>query len=253
MTGSMADPQPDSPAEHVGGDRRHVLLAFAPYLLVSIAHVAALAAGLDDVARLSKLVLMPALVLAVMLGLRPLRGLAPALLLVAIVLSWGGDASLTLAGDLWFVVGLASFLLAHVAYIALFLRMPGGGPRLPAWTACYAVWYLVFLAMLGPHLGALLAPVAVYGLVLGATAAGAARCHPVIAWGGVFFLASDTILAFRLFTPDAMPDWTSPLVMLTYCLGQGLIAAGVLLSVRLRRSTATPAPTSAVPPTEAVA
>ena len=71
----------------------------------------------------------------------------------------------------------------------------------------------------------------------GRTAAGAARCHPVIAWGGVFFLASDTILAFRLFVPDAMPDWTSPLVMLTYCLGQGLIAAGVLLAARLRAAS----------------
>ena len=53
-----------------------------------------------------------------------------------------------------------------------------------------------------------------------------------IAWGGVFFLASDTILAFRLFMPDAMPAWTSPLVMITYCLGQGLIAAGVVVSAR---------------------
>ena len=232
MTGSMADPQPDSPAEHVGRDRRRILLAFAPYLLVSIAHVAALAAGLDDVARLSKLVLMPALVLAVMLGLRPLRGLAPALLLVAIVLSWGGDASLTLAGDLWFVVGLASFLLAHVAYIALFLRMPGGGPRLPAWTACYAVWYLVFLAMLGPHLGALLAPVAVYGLVLGVMAALAGRLGGLIATGGALFVVSDSVLALGRFLPGYDFGPHDVVVMSTYVAAQGLIALGVVKGYR---------------------
>ena len=69
--------------------------------------------------------------------------------------------------------------------------------------------------------------VAIYGLVLGGTAATAARCAPIIATGAAFFLASDTILAFRLFMPEAMPDWTSPLVMATYTLGQGLIVAGV--------------------------
>ena len=59
---------------------------------------------------------------------------------------------------------------------------------------------------------------------------------PLIVWGGAFFLASDTVLAFRLFMPDAMPDWTSPLVMITYCLGQGLIAAGVVVSTDTPRA-----------------
>ena len=65
----------------------------------------------------------------------------------------------------------------------------------------------------------------------------ASRCHPLVAAGGALFLASDTVLAFRLFTPDAMPGWTSPLVMLTYCLGQGMIAAGVLAADRLQTAT----------------
>jgi hypothetical protein len=59
-------------------------------------------------------------------------------------------------------------------------------------------------------------------------------------WGSVFFLASDSVLAFRLFMPEAMPDWTSPLVMLTYCLGQGLIAAGVLVGIRVQRAVQAP-------------
>ena len=66
----------------------------------------------------------------------------------------------------------------------------------------------------------------------------AARCHPLVAAGGAFFFASDAILAFRLFRPDSMPDWTSPLVMLLYCLGQGLLAAGVIIADRLRTSAA---------------
>ena len=80
----------------------------------------------------------------------------------------------------------------------------------------------------------LLPAVAGYGLVLGGTAAFAARCSPLIATGGVFFLLSDTVLAFRLFLADTMPQWTSPLVMLTYTLGQGLIVAGALVALRKR-------------------
>ncbi len=40
--------------------------------------------------------------------------------------------------------------------------------------------------------------------------------------------------------PDATPAWASPLVMFTYCLGQGLIAAGVVVADRLRTTTETP-------------
>ncbi|UUT35135.1 lysoplasmalogenase [Microbacterium elymi] len=53
-----------------------------------------------------------------------------------------------------------------------------------------------------------------------------------MAIGALLFLASDTLLAFRLFLPDAMPGWTSPVVMLTYTAGQGLIAAGALAALR---------------------
>ena len=52
----------------------------------------------------------------------------------------------------------------------------------------------------------------------------------MVAAGGVLFLSSDTILSLRIFMPEVMPHWTSALVMLTYCAGQGLIVAGVLRS-----------------------
>lgn len=213
-------------------------IAFVPYIAVSLVHVGALAADAEAVAGPTKLLLMPLLAVAVVWGARGSRWTRTHTLLVAaIALSWLGDG----AGAFFpwaptVPMMLLWFGLAHLCYIWLFWRVLAVR-RLPVWTAAYAVWWMALLAVLWTHLGSLLIPVALYGLVLGATAAGAARCHPVIAWGGVFFLASDTILAFRLFLPDAMPDWTSPLVMLTYCLGQGLIAAGVLLAVRLRAAS----------------
>jgi len=220
---------------------------FAPYIVISIVHIGALAAGADAVAAPTKLALMPLLALGVVWGARGSAWTRThTLLIAAIGLSWLGDGAGTFFPWADTVpMMLLWFGLAHLCYIWLFWRTLAVR-RLPLWSAVYAVWWIVLLAVLWPHLGGLLVPVALYGLVLGATAAGAARCHPVIAWGGVFFLTSDTVLAFRLFVPDAMPDWTSPLVMTTYCLGQGLIAAGVLLAERLRRGARAEAATGVV-------
>ena len=208
---------------------------FALYAVVSLIHITALALDADVVAGPTKLLLMPALALAVFVAGRASRwGTSYTLLFVALALSWLGDGAATFfpfAPTLPMM--LLCFGLAHIAYIWLFWRRLAVR-RVPPWAAAYGVWWIGLLLVLWPSLGALLIPVAIYGIVLGGTAAAASRCHPLIAWGGAFFLASDTILAFRLFMPDAMPDWTSPLVMITYCVGQGLIAAGVVVAERLR-------------------
>ena len=184
---------------------------------------------------------MPLLAVAVFWGGRGSRwGTTYTLLFTAIALSWIGDGAGTFFPMLPTVpMMLLFFGLAHLCYIWLFWRAHPGparadvGDRLrpvvgrPARRACWPA-----------ASGACSSPVAIYGLVLGGTAVAASRCHPLVAAGGAFFLASDTILAFRLFMPDAMPDWTSPLVMLTYCLGQGLIAAGVIVADRLQAAAA---------------
>ncbi|NYE20704.1 lysoplasmalogenase [Microbacterium immunditiarum] len=217
-------------------------LWIVPYAIVSIVHVVALAFNADAVAAPTKLLLMPLLALAVLVGGRGSRWGAPyTLLLAAIALSWLGDGAGTFfpfAPTLPMM--LLFFGLAHLCYIWLFWRKVAVR-RVPPWALIYAVWWGVLIAVLWPHLGGLAIAVAVYGLVLGGTAVATSRCHPLIAWGGAFFLTSDSILAFRLFLPDAMPDWTSPLVMLTYTLGQGLIAAGVVVADRIATRSEEPA------------
>jgi uncharacterized membrane protein YhhN len=214
-------------------------IGFVPYAVASLIHIVALAVDVEAIAGPTKLLLMPLLAVAVFWGGRGSRwGTVYTLLFIAIALSWLGDGAGTLFPTVQTVpMMLLFFGLAHLCYIWVFWRrIPV--QRVPKWAVVYGLWWVGLLLLLGPDLGALLIPVALYGLVLAGTAVAASRCHPLVAAGGAFFFASDAVLAFRLFRPDTMPDWTSPLVMLTYCLGQGLIAAGIIVADRLRATEA---------------
>ncbi|WP_353816630.1 lysoplasmalogenase [Agromyces sp. SYSU T00266] len=231
-----SSPAPTSPHETdafrseplARADRRRRVIAFAPYVALSLLHLAMLVGGADGAAvTATKLVLMPALVVAVALA-RPRASATSWLLVTAIILSWGGDALLTGSGDGWFVVGLLSFLAAHVAYVVLFLRQPAAGRRLPWWTLAYVAWFAAFLALLAPGLGGLFVPVAVYGAVLGTMAALAGGLGGLVALGGALFVVSDSVLALGRFLPGYEFAAHDLVVMSTYLAAQGLIAFGVL-------------------------
>jgi hypothetical protein len=211
-----------------------LIWAFLPYIAVSAIHVCLL--GLDSPsAGPTKLLLMPMLAVPVLVSLHRIRErTAQALILAAIVFSWLGDS----AGALFpaapeVPVMLMFFGTAHLVYITLFVRHLAVR-RMPWWALVYAAWWVAMVTFVGPHAGGLLIAVAIYGLVLGATAAFSARCHPLVAIGGAFFLMSDTLLAFRLFVPGSLPGWGSPAIMATYTIGQGLIIAGALFALRKR-------------------
>ncbi|MGK3947168.1 lysoplasmalogenase family protein [Microbacterium sp. K2] len=211
-----------------------LLWAYLPYIAVSVAHVVLLSLE-SPAAGCTKLLLMPLLAVPVLVSLRRIRErAAQALILGALTFSWLGDSAGALfpaAAELPLM--LMFFGIAHLAYIALFIRHLAQR-RMPWWALVYAGWWVAMMAFVGPHVGGLLIAVAVYGLVLGATAAFSTRCHPLVAIGGAFFLASDTVLALRLFLPDSLPAWSNPAIMATYTIGQGLIISGALIALRKR-------------------
>ncbi|MFT4259597.1 lysoplasmalogenase family protein [Microbacterium sp.] len=216
--------------------RRPLLLwAFAPYAVASTAHVVLLTIG-SPLAAPTKLALMPLLAVPVLIAARRIKTPVTALLLTAIVFSWLGDgagAFFPTLPELPLMLGF--FGIAHITYIALFLRFLAE-KRMPWWSLIYTAWWIAMISVIGPHAGGLLVALALYGLVLGGTAATSARARPLTIAGGAFFLVSDSILAFQIFLPAAVTPWGSPAVMLTYTLGQGLIVAGALGSARARRS-----------------
>mgnify|MGYP001290630590 CR=1 FL=1 len=213
-----------------------LLIPFIPYGVVSAVHCLLLIFDLPGSGYETKQLLMPALALAAVWsawGLRPWPRRAMLLVLAAVAASWLGDgAGLFFAALPTLPMMIAFFAIAHLCYMIVFWRAPGitGARRVPLWTLVCAVWWVVILSIVGPHSGALFFPLAIYGLVLGGTAVLSTRLGPTVAWGGVLFLVSDTLLAFRLFldAPDAVGD----MVMITYTLGQGLIVYGIVAALR---------------------
>lgn len=225
---------------------RRALIPFLPYAVVSIVHVVALFVD-HPIAGPTKLLLMPALALAAVwasASIRPWPRGAMALLLAAVLLSWLGDGAAVFFPmfEDELPMMLLCFGLAHVGYVVLLWRARGVAVRpFPRWALGYAAAYVVLMALLLPRTGSLTIPVAIYGVLLVATAAMTSRCGPVIAWGGLWFLVSDGILAFRIFAAEVMPAWTSGAVMLTYTLGQGLIVCGVVMALARRSRRSAPA------------
>ncbi|MFK4730130.1 lysoplasmalogenase [Agromyces mediolanus] len=219
-----------------------MLPPFLPYLGLSLVHLLLLTLGPDWSVTATKALLMPALVLAVLLAAPRPRGTACWLLVAGLGFSWGGDVALSFPGDGWFTVGLGSFLAAHLVYLALFLRLSRGSGslrlhrrrRVPIWAlVVYPLWFAGFLALLGPHTGALLVPVAAYGLALGAMAAFAAGDGPLLAAGGALFVVSDSVLGLGRFLPGYDFAWHDAVVMVSYLAAQGLIALGVVVHLRV--------------------
>ncbi|MCU1450099.1 MAG: putative rane protein [Acidimicrobiales bacterium] len=147
----------------------------------------------------------------------------------ALALSMLGDVFLMLPRDL-FVPGLASFLLAHVAYV-VGLRLHGGS--MLTWALAGAGVGAVDVVLARPVLRAvrrrhrdLLVPVALYMFVISTMVAAAVATGMGLAIAGaVLFLASDTLIAWNRFVRPT--TWGPLAIIVSYHLGQ----AGLVLSL----------------------
>lgn len=157
----------------------------------------------------------------------------PWLLVAALALSALGDLFISRDGEAAFLAGLGSFLLAHVAYVALFWGVIGGAGSLsPIIAGVFAIYALSMLRWLWPHLAGMKAPVCAYIAVIfamGVTAAAApAPLWPIIV-GAALFVVSDSVLAAETFVFKHAPRrWTAPVIWVTYYASQVLIAAAFI-------------------------
>lgn len=196
------------------------------------------------------------------------EGTARTLMLLALVLSLAGDICLMFAGDTapsrsevgagagkldasrthlltqdtvsaskgqgWFIGGLGSFLLAHLAFIPALLYGVDS-PSLPLWSAGLVVWGLAFFAWLLPKTGPLKIAVLIYGtILLGMALAAIARWNVAptessqfALIGALLFVVSDSSLSIRKFVGPYYG--AQALILSTYWAAIGLMAYSLTL------------------------
>lgn len=153
------------------------------------------------------------------------------LIVLGLFFSLAGDVFLMLPSDR-FLPGLASFLIAHLLYIAAFSQVAGFQPSLTA-LAPFALATAVLLRLLWPHLGGMRAPVVLYVVVIVTMGWQAAAQWSSVgeSWallalvGAVLFTVSDAALALNRFR--AAFASAQALILTSYYLAQWLIALSV--------------------------
>ena len=192
---------------------------------VAVANWVAVDQGSKPLEYVTKPAVMVAL-LGVALALDPETSSTRAWFVAGLAFSLAGDVFLMLPRDL-FVPGLASFLVAHVCYVAGFLTedLTGAG-----WVAGDVV-VAVALATLGRRVLAavrsgdepgLTPPVAAYMVVISAMLAAAfATGDPRAIAGAALFYGSDSLIAWNRFVEPLA--WAPVAIMVTYHLGQALL------------------------------
>jgi uncharacterized membrane protein YhhN len=162
------------------------------------------------------------------------------LLAGALFFSAVGDALLAIDGAKLFVPALASFLITHVVYAVIFVKLARADPISTTFVRkagmLLAILFAVAYAIvLWPHLGSLAVPVLFYiTAIVTMTVLSFRVRQAIVPFGAVLFMASDSLIALGKFLWQS--PWLGPSVWITYALAQLFIAYG-LLNAKHRRGT----------------
>lgn len=194
--------------------------------------------SLEDFNLFMKPVLLPLLILAVVFSK---TFATKKKLLVALTFSWIGDIILLFAdkGELYFILGLVSFLISHIVYIVLFSKQKHTRNKynkiyFGLGTLAITLYFVAMIATLFAKLGPLQLPVIVYAVVITTmlfivfkeSFKWAIPANNYILIGAILFVSSDSILAFNKFY--APIHTASFCIMMTYCMAQYFIVFGIL-------------------------
>lgn len=151
----------------------------------------------------------------------------------ALFFSWLGDIFLMFesSNGNFFILGLSSFLIAHIAYITLFFNIARREKIAEnRWLLVPVLaYYEVMMRILTPHLGDMVWPVRIYGAVISAMLL---QCLPLFkgknrslayqfVGGALLFVLSDSLLAINKFYSSFYQAGLA--VMFTYGMAQFLL------------------------------
>ncbi|KOP36458.1 lysoplasmalogenase [Flavobacterium sp. WLB] len=211
---------------------------FKIYIAFSFIYLLLLYLGYESLDCYLKPALIPLLIVGVYFSKKfPTQNI----LLTALVFSWIGDVILLFAdiAEIYFILGLVSFLISHIIYCVLFNRQIKEKMKRDTIIfifgslviACYLIG---MLSVLLPALGDLKIPVIVYASVISVMLLFAYNglliwkkpANQYVFFGALFFVISDSILAINKFHFPIQKS--SFIIMLTYLVAQYLIVKGIL-------------------------
>jgi uncharacterized membrane protein YhhN len=211
---------------------------FKIYIVFSIVYLIVLFRGNENLDLFLKPALIPLLGFGVYFHRKfPSRKI----LLIGLLFSWIGDVILLFAdiAEIYFILGLVCFLIAHLSYCVLFNKQISGEIKfnrfLFAFGSLLIAGYLIgMVSFLMPKLGDLKVPVIVYAAVISTMVLFAFNGYLIwkkpgalyVFLGAAVFVLSDSILAInKFYTPI---ERSSFFIMLTYLVAQYLIVMGII-------------------------
>lgn len=191
----------------------------------------------------TKPLLMPA-IMAFYMGSVGFQSAFSRRFILALFFSWVGDILLMFEdrNDLFFILGLTSFLTAHILYILYFVRITSSSQsyfkKRPVMFIAVVAYVVELLYLLWPQLGHLKVPVLVYALVIGTMLAMALWQYGKLSkntsllfiFGAMLFVLSDSALALNRFYQSHASSGI--FVMSTYVAAQTCLALGSIAHIR---------------------
>jgi uncharacterized membrane protein YhhN len=170
-------------------------------------------------------------------------------IVLALACSWFGDIFLLGSSPLFFMLGLGSFLTAHIFYIALFSKQID---RSSTWNQRlitllpFLIFVGLFLSYLNGYLNAneesqkMILPVTVYAIVIALMGFMSRLRKNVVDnlsyqlsfAGSLLFILSDSCIAINKFVLNDTMPFATAIIMTTYCSAQLLITTGMLKSYK---------------------
>lgn len=163
-------------------------------------------------------------------------------ILLALIFSLIGDVLLMFAdkNEIFFLLGLVSFLLAHIFYIVFFhhIRIKETIKSNPWMLVIVVIYYAILISLLSPYLGNMKLPVRIYGVVISFMLMLAMHmlfinnkpAGRMMMLGALLFVISDSVLATNKFYQPF--DGANIIIMLTYGLAQLCIVHGANKYIR---------------------
>lgn len=208
------------------------------YFILLILNILGNELAINALSLTTKPLLMPMLILGVY-GVLKTQPKERILLVFALFFSFAGDVFLMYSAEIYFMLGLGSFLIAHVFYIRLFSIHTKTNYL---YRILLIIPVLVFVAyFLYPSLPKdFQIPVYLYIVVITIMAVKAservtdsAKSYGMVLVGAILFVVSDSCIAFSKFVNEFpfQRFW----IMSTYGIAQYLITEGIITSLKTKK------------------